>query len=94
MFQNSTQSAESHLEKSGQKRIENHLDLIRVKSKYGLYCSTEEDVSEAEMSIAYQRLKSSFDDDKSEAGLITQKIKDFLSVKDKYDILGKLHLLG
>ena len=88
MFQNSMSAYTEHLEAS--KRVENYLDLIKVKGKYGLRVSTEEEASEAEMSIAYQRLKSSFEDDKSEAGMKAQKMKEFLMVKDKYDIFGKL----
>ena len=88
LFQNSMSAYSEHLEAS--ERIENYLDLIKVKGKYGLRVSTEEEASEAEMSIAYQRLKSSFEDDKSEAGMKAQKMKEFLMVKDKYDIFGKL----
>ena len=88
LFQNSMSAYSEYLEAS--KRIENYSDLIKVKGKYGLRVSTEEEASEAEMSIAYQRLKSSFEDDKSEAGMKAQKMKEFLMVKDKYDIFGKL----
>ena len=72
-------------------KMENYLDLLRVKGKYGLRCSTEEEVSEADMSIAYQRLKSSCEDDKSEAGMKAQKMKEIVMVKDKYNIFGKCY---
>lgn len=70
---------------------EPNFDLLRIKSKYGLRCSTEEEPSEAEMSIAYQPLNSSLEDDsKSESGMNIKKMKDILLVKDKYNIFGKL----
>ena len=70
---------------------EPNFDLLRIKSKYGLRCSTEEEPSEAEMSIAYQPLSSSLEDDsKSEAGMKPQKRKESLLVKDKCNIFGKL----
>ena len=71
---------------------EPNFDLLRIKSLYGLRCSTEEEPSEAEMSIAYQPLLSnSLDDDsKSESGMNIKKMKDILLVKDKYNIFGKL----
>ena len=89
MFQKqNSMSAAQHPEHS--EKVKNYFELSRVKSKYGLNCSTEDEVSEAEMSIAYQRLKNSFEDDKSDSAVKTQKMKDFLTVKDKYDIFGKL----
>ena len=65
--------------------------MQNILGKYGLRGSTEEDASEAEMSIAYQRLKSSFEDDKCESGMKAQKMKEFLMVKDKYNIFGNCH---
>ena len=63
-----------------------------------LICTCEEDLGVLGsyfwmFDIAYQRLKSSFEDDKSvsEAAIKTQKIKDFLMVKDKYNIFGSCH---
>ena len=61
------------------------IDMLEVKRKYGLYCSMDDDVSEASISIAYQRLKNSFEDD-SESEAKTQKLKDMLNVKHKYNI--------
>ena len=46
---------------------EPNFDLLRIKSKYGLRCSTEEEPSEAEMSIAYQPLRNSLEDDSDAA---------------------------
>ena len=67
---------------------EPNFDLLRIKSLYGLRCSTEEEPSEAEMSIAYQPLSNSLEEDsKSESGMKTQKMKD------KYNIFGKLSKL-
>lgn len=64
---------------------EPNFDLLRIKSLYGLRCSTEEEPSEAEMSIAYQPLSNSLEDDsKSDSGKKTHK------KKDKYKIFGKL----
>ena len=74
---------------------EPNFDLLRIKSKYGLRCSTEEEPSEAEMSIAYQPLSNSLEDEsKSEPGRKTQKMKDILLVKDKCNIFGKLSKLA
>ena len=67
---------------------EPNFDLLRIKSLYGLRCSTEEEPSEAEMSIAYQPLSNSLEEDsKSESGMKTQMMKD------KYNIFGKLSKL-
>ena len=67
---------------------EPNFELLRIKSLYGLRCSTEEEPSEAEMSIAYQPLSNSLEEDsKSESGIKIQKMKD------KYKILGKLSKL-
>ena len=56
---------------------EPNFDLLRIKSLYGLRCSTEEEPSEAEMSIAYQPLSNSLEEDsKSESGIKTKKMKD------------------
>ena len=74
---------------------EPNFDLVRIKSKYGLRCSTEEEPSEAEMSIAYQPLSNSLEDEsKADSGRKTQKMKDILLVKDKYTIFGKLSKLA
>ena len=65
---------------------EPNFDLLRLKSVYGLRCSTEEEPSEADMSIAYQPLLSNSleDDSKTEPGMKTQKMKD------KDNIFGKV----
>ena len=61
------------------------IDMLEVKKKYGLYCSMDDDVSEASISNAYERLKNSFEDD-SQSSVSAQKFKDMLSVKQKYNI--------
>ena len=61
------------------------IDMLEVKKKYGLYCSMDDDTSEASISIAYERLKNSFEDD-SHTSVTTQKFKYMLSVKQKYNI--------
>ena len=66
-------------------RWRREIDMLEVKKKYGLYCSMDDDVSEASISIAYERLKNSFEDE-SESSVSTQKYKDMLSVKHKYNI--------
>ena len=70
-----------------------NFDLLRIKSKYGLRLSREEEEeehSEAELSVAYQRLRNSLEDEsKSESAMKTQKIRDILRVKEKYNIFGK-----
>ena len=70
-----------------------NFDLLRIKSKYGLRLSREEEEeehSEAELSVAYQRLRNSLEDEsKSESAMKTQKMRDILWVKEKYNIFGK-----
>ena len=70
-----------------------NFDLLRIKSKYGLrLCREEEEEehSEAELSVAYQRLRNSLEDEsKSESAMKTQKMRDILRVKEKYNIFGK-----
>lgn len=70
-----------------------NFDLLRIKSKYGLRLSREEEEeehSEAELSVAYQRLRNSLEDEsKSESAMKTQKMRDILRVKEKYNIFGK-----
>ena len=70
-----------------------NFDLLRIKSKYGLRFSREEEEeehSEAELSVAYQRLRNSLEDEsKSESAMKTQKMRDILRVKEKYNIFGK-----
>ena len=69
-----------------------NFDLLRIKSKYGLRCSTEEeDNSEAEMSIAYQRMRNSFEEEsQSQSGTKTRNMRDILLLKDKFNIFGKI----
>ena len=62
------------------------IEMLEVKKKYGLYCSLDDDVSEASISIAYERLRNSFEEE-GESSVNTQKLKDMLSVKHKYNIL-------
>ena len=70
-----------------------NFELLRIKSKYGLRLSREEEEeehSEAELSVAYQRLRNSLEDEsKSESAMKTQKMRDILRVKEKYNIFGK-----
>ena len=69
-----------------------NFDLLRIKSKYGLRCSTEEEEnSEAEMSIAYQRMRNSFEEEgPSQSGMKSRKMRDILVKKDRFNILGKI----
>ena len=70
-----------------------NFDLLRIKSKYGLRCSTEEEEnSEAEMSIAYQRMRNSFEEEgPSQSGVKARKMRDILLKKERFNLLGKIH---
>ena len=66
-------------------RWKKELDLLEVKRKYSLNCSVEEDISESSMSIAYEHLKSSFEED-SECSNSALRLKDLLSARHTYNI--------
>ena len=67
------------------RRWKKEIDLLEVKRKYSLHCSIDEDLSEASISIAYERLKSSFEED-SESSVNTLRFKDILGAKHTYNI--------
>ena len=66
-------------------RWKKEIDLLEVKRKYSLNCSIDEDISEASISIAYENLKSSFEDD-SECPVSALRRKDLLGPRHTYRI--------